>query len=93
MPNDKVDETGTLNSANSIDYLKDSLRLATPYKMAVGLMKAYLMHYDSDAHISKMHEHGMMHTPIDLQRHALKHAPINAIMRFPLYTRSNGPNA
>ena len=82
-----------LNSANSIDYLKDSLRLATPYKMAIGLMKVYLMHYDRDAHISKMYEHGMMHTPIDLQRHAQKHAPINAITRFPLYTHSNGPNA
>ena len=59
--------------------------------MATGLIKAYLMHYDRDAHISKMYEHGMMHTPIDLQRHAQKHAPINAITRFTLYARSNGP--
>ena len=27
----KVDETGTLHPANSIDYLKGGLRLATPY--------------------------------------------------------------
>ena len=31
VPKSKVDETGTLNSANSIDYLKGGLRLATPY--------------------------------------------------------------
>lgn len=54
-------------------------------------MKAYIIHYDRDAHISKMYEHGMMHTPIDLQRHAQKHAPMNAITRFPLYARSNSP--